>query len=153
MLLTSCELANRKNGAIHPELNFMEASDEGFVVVGPAGQYNVAKMEEFFQKYQNSKKAQVTLARYTTEGNPIYIDLEFNGKQINYTYDNSWDHFGGNDKGPRETSCQEINKRNITGTDGNGSEYYLTTCKDIIGYYNSDFTEYLIVFIDERDPK
>ncbi|QJD88623.1 DUF4362 domain-containing protein [Cohnella herbarum] len=30
------------------------------------------------------------IVRYTDEGDPIYVDLDFDGENIEYTYDNSW---------------------------------------------------------------
>ncbi|WP_208914034.1 DUF4362 domain-containing protein [Paenibacillus uliginis] len=77
----------------------------GYVVAGPPGLVNVDKLEKFYDDYLNKTSSRVALARYTDEGDPIYIDLEFNGEEILYTYDNSWDGFGGQNKGVQKTTC------------------------------------------------
>ncbi|MNP36001.1 hypothetical protein D3C76_1293570 [compost metagenome] len=132
-------------------MSYREAQDQGYVVAGPSGLANVDKLIDFFEDYQNKKNSSITLARYTDEGDPIYVDLEFDGKEILYTYDNSWDGFGGQNTGVRNTSCSQMGKRTGLRVDSNGTEYYLTSCNDDIGYSDQEKQEYFLLFVKQDD--
>ncbi|WMT39606.1 DUF4362 domain-containing protein [Paenibacillus sp. D2_2] len=85
---------NKPIDSLHSKLSFEKAQRQGYVVVGPPGLANMDKLEKFYEDYLNKTSSSVALARYTDEGDPIFVDLEFNGEEILYTYDNSWDGFG-----------------------------------------------------------
>jgi hypothetical protein len=57
-------------------------------------QYNVEKLQKFFEHVKNDKKDKVRITRYTTEGGAIIMDLENDGKRINYTFDTTRDGMG-----------------------------------------------------------
>jgi hypothetical protein len=57
-------------------------------------QYNAEKLEKFIENVQNGTKDKVRITQYTNEGDAIITDLVFDGKNINYTYDNTRDGFG-----------------------------------------------------------
>lgn len=129
-------------------MSFSEAKQQGYVVSGPSGQANVDKIETFYEDYQNKKSNNITLARYTDEGDPIYIDLTFDGDEISYSYDNTWDEFGGQNKGVRKTSCTIMGQRIDPQEDRIGTEYYLTSCSDDVGYSVIEKEEYYLLFIN-----
>ncbi|AZS16548.1 DUF4362 domain-containing protein [Paenibacillus lutimineralis] len=152
-LLVSCSSGpnNNPNDSSHSKLSFQQAKRQGYVVVGPPGLANVNKLEKFYEDYLNKTSCLVALAHYTDEGDPIFIDLEFNGEEILYTYDNSWDGFGGQNKGVQHTTCTQMNKRTGPRGERKGTEYYLNSCNDDIGYSDPVQKEYFLMFIDDKE--
>jgi len=132
-------------------LSFEQAKKQGYVVIGPPGLANENKLEKFYDNYLNKISSSVEIAHYTDEGDPIYVDLKFDGEEILYTYDNSWDGFGGQDKGIEKTTCAKMGKRIGPWGERNGTEYYLASCKEDIGYSDPDHEEYFLLFIDDRE--
>lgn len=101
-----------------------QAAANGDVVL--AWKYNMDKWDRFLQQVKDGKKDQVRITGYTTEGDPTFYELKFDGKRLHYTYDNSRDAFGGSDKGRQSTVCAGIENA----TDKNrGSYYVLTGCE------------------------
>lgn len=100
-----------RNGAY----GYEEAIKKGDVVY----QYGVVNLERFKQfliNLSNKKEDTLRVTGYTHEGDPIFHDLQFDGKVIQYTYDNSNDEFAGNDKGIERDVCKEIiEKENAQG--------------------------------------
>lgn len=152
-LLVSCSSGpnNNPNDSSHSKLSFQQAQRQGYVVAGPPGLANVNKLEKFYEDYLNKTSSLVALAHYTDEGDPIFIDLEFNGEEILYTYDNSWDGFGGQNKGVQHTTCTQMNKRTGPRGERKGTEYYLNSCNDDIGYSDPVQKEYFLMFIDDKE--
>jgi hypothetical protein len=152
ILLSSCssQSPNTKVESKHSDLSLDNAVSQGYVVAGPSGLANVDKLEAFFEDYKSNKKSRITLARYTDEGDPIYVDLDYDGENIMYTYDNSWDAFGGQDKGVRKTSCNEMGQRIGPRGEQTGIEYYLSSCKDNIGYSDVEKKEYYLLFVSDE---
>lgn len=148
VLLASC--SNKSINSIYTDMSSSEAEKQGHVVIGPSGLANLDKFEQFFEDYLNKKNSNITLTHYTDEGDPIYVDLIFDGDEISYTYDNSWDNFGGQDKGVSMTSCTVLDKRSGPHGDRVGTEYFLTSCQDDIGYSDPNNKEYFLLFIDEE---
>ncbi|WP_168124055.1 DUF4362 domain-containing protein [Paenibacillus sp. HB172176] len=149
MLLSSCSLNIVNNDSTHQNLTSREAEDRGFVVVGISGLANIEKIENFYNDYKSKNESSVSLARYTDEGDPIYVDLDFNGEEIEYTYDNSKDKFGGKNKGVNKTTCKNIMKRTEQRGEQSGIEYYLKECEQDIGYSDKENKEYYLIFIPE----
>lgn len=151
-VLSSCNSRpSDEINSLHSNLSFGEAKEQGYVVAGPSGLANVDKMEKFFEDYQNKNKSKITLARYTDEGDPIFVDLEFDGERIVYAYDNTWDEFGGQDKGVRETTCTQMGKRSGPRADQIGTEYYLTSCSEDVGYSDPEKKEYFLLFVFDEE--
>lgn len=148
IVLSSCSLEPKTNLSLHSDMSSDEAKEQDFVVAGPSGVVNVDRIEKFFEDYRNKKRNKITLARYTDEGDPIYVDLDFDGEKILYAYDNTWDEFGGQDKGVRKTTCTQMGTRTGSRADRNGTEYYLTSCKDDVGYSDPVNSEYFLLFVD-----
>lgn len=99
-------------------------------VVNVHGQYsNMEKWHQFIKNIETNREDEIRITQYTIEGDPIFFELVFDGQTIKYTYDNSLDAFGSNQKRPT-TNCKGI------GTESNdqGREYYvLTDCDNDTG--------------------
>ncbi|ETI66175.1 DUF4362 domain-containing protein [Neobacillus vireti] len=94
------------NGAYSSE----EAIKRGDIVYqGEAA--NLERFEQFLLNLSNKKEDTIRVTGYTDEGDPIFKDLQFDGKDIQYTYDNSKDEYGGKDKGIVKDVCTEITKK------------------------------------------
>lgn len=137
--------------SLHKDLSYSEAIKQDYVVNGPSGLANADLFETFIKDYEDQKQGSITLVRYTDEGDPIYVDLEFTGHEVLFAYDNTWDSFAGNNKGVRETSCAQLEKRSVTHNERRGTEYYLNTCKKDIGYSNPEKQEYYLLFVPEDE--
>lgn len=148
LLLTACgadqEISNLSS---HKNLSSQEATQAGYVVAGPGGIANTNKLEGFYDDVQNNRISQVTIVRYTDEGDPIFVDLSYDEDSITYRHDNTWDAFGGQDKDVRTTACKTISKRDFRRDNEHGTEYYLTDCIDDIGYSDPANKEFLLLVI------
>lgn len=71
---------------------------------------NLERFEQFLLNLSNKKEDTIRVTGYTDEGDPIFQDLQY-GKDIQYTYDNSKDEFGGKNKGIKKDVCTEITKK------------------------------------------
>jgi hypothetical protein len=88
---------------------------------------HLEKFNQFLQNVHDGIKDKVRITSYTTEGDPIFYDLDYNGKKVNYTYDDSQDSYGGS--GVQSTSCSDIVSSNVE----NGVEYNLSNCSSDVG--------------------
>ncbi len=80
-------------------------------VVNVHGQtYNVEQLDAFIDIVKSGHNAKVQITEYTIEGDPIIQILEYDGKVIHYTYDDSRDKFGGSDKGKKQSEMVDILK-------------------------------------------
>jgi hypothetical protein len=67
----------------------------GDVVMPSNGRrYNAEKLDQFLENVKSDKKDKIRITRYTTEGGAMIMDLEYDGKRINYTYDTTRDGMG-----------------------------------------------------------
>jgi hypothetical protein len=86
---------------------------------------NIEKFEQFLINISNKKEDCIRVRGYTHEGDPIFQDLQFDGKVIEYSYDNSNDEFAGNNRGVETDVCTEIiEKENTQGE----VEYLISGC-------------------------
>jgi hypothetical protein len=86
---------------------------------------NLEKFENFLTNLSNKKEDTIRVTGYTHEGDPIFKDLQFDGKVIQYTYDDSYDEHGGKDKGIEKDVCTEIIKKE---NDQGKFEFYVSGC-------------------------
>jgi hypothetical protein len=78
--------------------------------------YNFERFQQFLNNVNNKKSDKIRITGYTDEGDPIFKDLYFDGKQLHYSYDNSNDKFGGKNKGVKTDVCSTvIQKERIKG--------------------------------------
>lgn len=54
---------------------------------------NIERLDEFVKNVKNSRKDKIRLTTYTEEGDPIIHDLDYNGKVLKLTVDNTKDRF------------------------------------------------------------
>lgn len=124
-----------------------DAKKNGDIIVGHLGPTNFEKIDSFITGFENQKASKLRITSYSEEGDPILSDLIYDGKQINYIFDNSRDKHGGKQKGKDKTSCNNIEKRSVTREDSTkGFEYILTGCKQIIGFHSGDKNEIFLMF-------
>ncbi|WLR52024.1 DUF4362 domain-containing protein [Bacillus tianshenii] len=90
---------------------------------------NLNRFETFIANVKADKSDHIRVISYTTEGDPIFYLLDFDGKQIEYTFDNSQDGYAGSDKGQKSTTCKDITENATT----NGTEYALAGCSSKVG--------------------
>ncbi|KQX56687.1 MULTISPECIES: DUF4362 domain-containing protein [unclassified Paenibacillus] len=124
-----------------------DAKKNGDIIVGHLGPTNFEKIDSFITDFENQKASKLRITSYSEEGDPILSDLIYDGKQINYIFDDSRDKHGGIQKGKDKTSCNKIEKRSVT-REGSikGFEYILTGCKEIIGFHSGDKNEIFLMF-------
>ena len=71
-----------------------QAIADGVVVTFSGATANSVKITEFLQSAAKGESAFMRTIYYTTEGDPIITDYEFDGEKYIVTYDNSRDSFG-----------------------------------------------------------
>lgn len=131
-----------------------EAKSNGDLVVGPGGNYQYEKINQFLNHIDQQKSAQLRITSYTDEGDPIISDFNFDGKKIQYSYDNSRDKFGGRNKGKSTTTCEKIEKKEVNRADlAKGIQYVLTGCQKVIGTHESGSNEIHILFVPAPTPR
>lgn len=87
-----------------------EKAIENGNVVNLHGKYsNLDIWRNFVEKFENKQASKVRITKYTIEGDPIFYELIYNGKEIEYTYDNSMDAYGGDRVG--NTICEGLQKK------------------------------------------
>jgi hypothetical protein len=92
------------------------------------------------------KDSKLRVTSYTIEGDPIISDLHYDGKTIRYSYDTSQDKYGDNSIGKLKTTCEKIEKKEITqNANMKGTQYVLTGCQKIIG--ESHENEIYVLFV------
>jgi hypothetical protein len=77
---------------------------------------------DFVDNVKKGTSDGIHITSYTIEGDPIFQDLIFNGRSIEYTFDNTHDAYGS----PMKLSsfCNAI----VTSKTDNGTEYRLSGC-------------------------
>ncbi|EIM05374.1 lipoprotein [Planococcus antarcticus DSM 14505] len=92
---------------------------------------NSDKFEAFIRNLENGKEDKIRIVQRTTEGDPLFDTLDYNGQNITYTYDNSQDKFGGSNTGLESGTCENLESEKSE----KGKRYYLTGCSSEIGKY------------------
>ncbi|WP_164462104.1 DUF4362 domain-containing protein [Bacillus sp. FJAT-42376] len=70
---------------------------------------NFERFAEFTEHAEKGIKDQIRIVSYTTEGDPILQDLEFDGKLIKLRHDSSRDQYGSEEV--TYASCKAIEKK------------------------------------------
>jgi hypothetical protein len=125
LAMTACngigkQMPIQTKGSYSPEL----AIKNGDVVNLHGKLSNLEKFDSFVDNFAKGKSDQIRITMYTIEGDPIFYDLDYNGKVIDYTFDNSKDAFGGTGKGKQSTTCTKLGQK----SDDKGTAYTLTGC-------------------------
>lgn len=99
---------------------------------------NLEKLENFMIAVDKGTASKLKITTYTTEGDPIIEVLDYNGKTITVSTDNSLDKFAGPMKGITSGSFTKIvkdNKRNPPSyylVDSSGNKQFLLTVTKIL---------------------
>ncbi|MFC5472286.1 DUF4362 domain-containing protein [Cohnella suwonensis] len=102
--------------------NYETAVDHGDIVDLHGKITNTKRLEEFNQNILQNNKDKIRITRITIEGDPLFFDFHFNGKEIKFRYDNSKDKYGTSNI--RSTACKSL----ITRKSERGIEYSLNGC-------------------------
>lgn len=92
---------------------------------------NPDKFEAFIGNLENGKQDSIRIVRSTTEGDPIFETLNYDGQIITYVYDNSYDQYGGTNKGIQRGICENLENE----TSETGIVYRLSGCSSEVGKY------------------
>ncbi|WP_442637381.1 DUF4362 domain-containing protein [Rossellomorea marisflavi] len=114
-LTTACS-----NGAYNSD----EAIERGDVVV-QNGVENPGPFIEFVKSVEDKNEATLRITGYTKEGDPVFHDVEYDGSEFGFSFDNSHDKFGGEDIGVTTDTCTEMEQRE---TPNDEIGFYLTGC-------------------------
>jgi hypothetical protein len=94
-------------------------------IVDLHGNYsNFDAWKDFLKNLETKQTDTIRITSYSIEGDPIFYELFFNGKEIEYTFDNSMDAFAGQGKGRKSTLCTGIMKKTFE----YGERYILNGC-------------------------
>ncbi len=106
------------------------AEKNGDVIQGPGGTINIQVWHRFMEQVEQAHPASVQLALYTAEGDPIFHNLEYDGRSIHYLFDNSEDGYGSPDK--VFDTCERIlsEPRRVEKSGWTGAVYRLAGCSD-----------------------
>jgi hypothetical protein len=69
--------------------NYETAIKNGDVVDLHGKVNNAERLEKFYGNISLTIKDKIRITQFTIEGDPLFYDFEYNGKEIKYTYDNS----------------------------------------------------------------
>lgn len=105
-----------------------DAVENGDVVQNFEGIHNLDKFESFLEAVEAGNKNEIRITTYTTKGDPIFYNLYFDEKNIQYGYDNTQDGFG-NPEESGQTYCLNIGAKEAD----EGLEYFLNGCASEIG--------------------
>ena len=103
------------------------AIKNGDVVNVQGKQYSFEKLEKFMENVKKGNKDKVRITTYTSEGGAIITDLQYDEKNINYTYDTTRDGMG----------VPKIDKKKFKGNSiyKSGTKYYLKNSPNDISIY------------------
>lgn len=80
---------------IHPKTyNYDTAVKNGDVVMGASGLANIDKLHSFIKNVENMQPDKIRITAYSKEGYPEIFDLDFDGKLIKCTTDNTRNLYG-----------------------------------------------------------
>ena len=128
IILMGCQQQNQMNNPQKP-YSSDKAIKSGDIVSINGEMKNIDKFKAFLQNVSNKENDEIRITEYTTEGDPIFHHLLYEGNEILYTYDNSQDGYAGEDKGIRSTTCSSVKQSK----NANGDEYQLNNCSSSLG--------------------
>ncbi|MCL6458894.1 MAG: DUF4362 domain-containing protein [Gorillibacterium sp.] len=98
------------------------AEENGDVVLSLQGILNPNRWKTFLHNVEKGQAGSIQVTAYTIEGAPIFYNLDFDGEQIRYQFDNTHDNYGNPVK--QVDFCQGIDSERIE----QGTSYKLTGC-------------------------
>jgi hypothetical protein len=95
-------------------------------IVNLHGNYsNMDVWQKFLKNVETKHSDAIRITQYSVEGDPLLYELFFDGRQIDFTFDNSMDAYAGQGKGRQRTFCTEIKKKKFESI---GESYILSGC-------------------------
>lgn len=85
---------------------------------------NLERIHGFIENFTNKQADHILIQSYTTEGDPLYHELQYDGEDIYYTRDFTEDKFGSFEV--TETICAELHEEES----GEKVNYLLGNCDD-----------------------
>ena len=126
-LISGCQNTDEPISVNTGQSNVSNVSTFSDDVVARLGEIeNFERFEEFLVNTEKGVKDKLTIVQYTTEGDPIFQELDYDGAVIKSTTDTSQDKFGS-------------------------GEIYKKTCTSIEVTEKTDVTEYVLAGCDESE--
>ncbi|GAB6991103.1 DUF4362 domain-containing protein [Paenibacillus pini] len=110
------------------------AEKNGDIIPNVDNVLNKNRWEAFLQNVKIGQNDSVQVTRYSIEGNPIFYNLDFDGKQVHYQFDATHDAFGTQER--HFDVCKEINSKQAE----HGTAYHLTGCSSNNNQDNKTFS-------------
>ncbi|MGK7379773.1 DUF4362 domain-containing protein [Planococcus sp. 1R117A] len=85
---------------------------------------NLDRFHDFLENFANKQADHILIQTYTTEGDPIYLELQYDEKAIHFTRDLTEDKYGSFEV--TETVCTELRKEESD----KRVDYLLGHCED-----------------------
>lgn len=85
---------------------------------------NMERFQAFYSNIQAAQKDQVRIIQYTTEGEPIYTDVVYEGQTFHVKIDDSQDTYS--DKKVINTTCKELNAIEVESR----TDYFVNQCEN-----------------------
>lgn len=73
-------------------------AEQGCCVAARNGIQGEESLDAFWNAYQAGEAAELVIAQYTTEGDPVFDYLKYNGEAIRWVHDSTRDGFAGGEK-------------------------------------------------------
>ncbi|MDN7245984.1 DUF4362 domain-containing protein [Planococcus shenhongbingii] len=106
LLAAGCQSSAEDPG--NPDANDDDSSGRDRIFNRHGEIENLDRFERFLSYVDQGQEDAIRIVNYTTEGDPIYQDLTFNGEMIQYVYDSSKDDYGSGEV--MELTCTSIEK-------------------------------------------
>jgi hypothetical protein len=117
LIITSCQNQNSTEHISRVssqeskiEYSLEKAKKNGDVIDIHGEVFNLEKLEKFISNVNDKKKSKIRITRYTIEGDPIFYNIDFDGKIIHFTIDNTMDKYSEIEKGKNTIICSSIKK-------------------------------------------
>lgn len=85
---------------------------------------NLDRFQAFLENFTHKQADHILIQTYTTEGDPIYLELQYDGNTIHFTRDWTEDNYGSFEV--TETICTELRKEESA----KRLDYLLGNCED-----------------------
>ncbi|UOQ86427.1 DUF4362 domain-containing protein [Gracilibacillus salinarum] len=105
----------------------VRVKDSNHDLVETHGDYeNLIKLETFKQAVQDQQVSHLRFIRYTTEGDPIFYNISYNGSEFNISSDSRQDSYTGTGDKWNSFTCKQMEN---TLTEENNISFDFTNCE------------------------
>jgi hypothetical protein len=94
MLLSACGTEPETQG----ENGAITNIDDNQIINMHGNVKNLERLDKFVERVGIGRSDEIRLTHYTIEGDPIYDEISFDGKELNIIHDTSEDKFGANER-------------------------------------------------------